>query len=62
MNKCYFCNKEFKETTNYEIHIEKKLCTFISNTKDTDVKSYLYYLDKKKRRINSINLTYNKNT
>lgn len=37
------------------------MCTFISNIKDTDVKSYLYYLDKK-RRINYINLTYNKNT
>ena len=62
MYKCYFCSKEFKETSNYETHIEKKLCTFISNTKDTDIKSYLYYLNKKKNTRNSINLTYSKNT
>ena len=62
MYKCYICGKEFKETSNYETHIEKNLCTFISNTKDTNIKSYLYYLNKQKHTKNSINLTYSKNT
>jgi hypothetical protein len=62
MYKCYFCNKQFKETSNYEVHMEKNLCTFISNTPDIEIKSILYYLNQKKHTRNSIKLTYSKNT
>ena len=60
---CCFCNKKFKEKTYYEIHIEKYLCTFISNSsQNIEMKSYLYYLDKKRHTKNSIKLTYSKTT
>lgn len=63
MYKCYFCNKQFKEPTYYDIHIDKNLCTFISNSRDVniDINSYLHYLNKKKRKSSSIDLTYSKN-
>ena len=61
---CYFCDKEFKEIAYYSIHMEKNLCTFISNTSSSDVEiqSYLYKLNKevihfdmpKKRNLSSI--------
>lgn len=57
---CYFCGKEFKEFTYYTIHMEKNLCTFISNSKtpDIEIQSYLYRLNKKRNTSSSITLTY----
>lgn len=57
---CYFCDKEFKEFTYYSIHMEKNLCTFISNTpsSDVEIQSYLYKLNKKRNSAASITLTY----
>jgi hypothetical protein len=57
---CYFCDKEFKEIAYYSIHMEKNLCTFISNTSSSDVEiqSYLYKLNKKRNSAASITLKY----
>ena len=55
---CCFCDKEFKEITYYSIHMDKNLCTFISNTKsdNINIQSYLYKLDKKRKFSSSITL------
>jgi hypothetical protein len=57
---CYFCDKEFKEFTYYSIHMEKNLCTFISNaiSSDVEIQSYLYKLNKKRKNQSSITLQY----
>jgi hypothetical protein len=53
---CCFCGKKFKEETYFNIHMEKNLCTFISTTSNIDINSYLYYLNNKKNRSNSLKL------
>lgn len=57
---CCFCDKEFKEFTYYSIHLEKNLCTFISNSHGTDIEiqTYLYKLGKMRITTNSIILKY----